>query len=396
MRYLQVFIKGCAMSQKYDGVIVGGGPAGATAAYYLRRAGAKVLVLEKEILPRYKTCGGAVSARVLEQFHFSFEPVIQSRVNAISYGLGNEMVTIPLPDSALCMVMREEFDAHLLNHAQVELRDGETVKSVSEGREAVIVTTGSGERIIADYLVAADGANSIVARSLGLRAKKTLAGAIEVEAHVPAEIQARFMENPLLLFGDIKVGYLWIFPKSNHLSVGIGAMHPKPGELQNVLARVMKRYGIPLDGKRNGHPLPVYARRERIHTARTFLVGDAAGLVDPFTGEGIRFAIKSGRLAAEAILAADPQRYAVSLRRTIQRSHQHALLWTKLFYRFPRFFFEVGLRNPILSRALMQMIDDRIGYGGLFLQILGTFPLFLVTKKITLNTQKPESRSCIE
>jgi hypothetical protein len=67
-----------------------------------------------------------------------------------------------------------------------------------------------------------------------------------------------------------------------------------------------------------------------------------------------------------------------------------------LFYRFPRFFFEVGLRNPILSRALMQMIDDRIGYGGLFLQILGTFPLFLVTKKNTLNTQKPESRSCIE
>jgi hypothetical protein len=91
-------------------------------------------------------------------------------------------------------------------------------------------------------------------------------------------------------------------------------------------------------------------------------------------------------MAAEAILAGDPQQYPARLRRTIQRNHEHALLWTSLFYRFPRFFFEVGLRNPVLSRALMQMLEDRIGYGRLFLQIIGTFPLFLMTKKVTLNS----------
>jgi geranylgeranyl reductase family protein len=344
-----------------------------------------VLVLEKETLPRYKTCGGALSAHVLEQFPFSFESVIDSNVNAISYGMGNQMVTIPLPGSSMRLVMRANFDAYLLKHADAEICEGVAVRSVSEENDSVMVTTSSGERIAANYLVAADGANSIAARSLGLRPQKVLAGAIEVEANVPDAVQARFAENPLLIFGDLDVGYLWIFPKSDHLSVGIGALRPRPGELQSVLRRVMQRYGIPLeDGAQHGHPLPIYARREQVQTRRTFLAGDAAGFVDPFTGEGIRFAVHSGRMAAEAILAGDPQRYARRLRGTIQRNHKHALLWTELFYRAPRFFFEVGLRNPLLSRAMIKMLEDRIGYGRLFLQIIGTFPMFLASKKRTV------------
>src|SRR5689334_15252755 len=173
------------MSQKYDAIIVGGGPAGATAAFFLGQAGAKVLVLEKEKIPRYKTCGGAVSGRVLEQFQFAFDSVIGSRLRSISYGSGNQMVRIAVPYPALRMVMRADFDAYLLNHAAAEIRDGVAVKSVSEEKDSVTVTTGNGERIAADYLVAADGVNSMVGRSLGLRAKKVLAGAIEVEAKVP-------------------------------------------------------------------------------------------------------------------------------------------------------------------------------------------------------------------
>ncbi len=127
-------------------------------------------------------------------------------------------------------------------------------------------------------------------------------------------------------------------------------------------------------------------RREHINTARTLLAGDAAGLVDPLTGEGIRFAIKSGRLAAETILAGQPQRYTALVDRQIGRNHRVGSSLTTVFYPLIGPFFELVLRNPVLSQKLAQMVDDRIGYGRLLLGISGTLPSFLLSKKIALET----------
>ncbi len=160
------------MNTKYDVIIVGGGPAGGTAAYFLGRAGRRVLVLEKELLPRYKACGGGISVHILEQFPISFETVIESKVKAISYALGAKTITVPVLDQSVRMVMRDEFDAYLLKHAAAEIRQGGAVRAVEERADGVIVETAEGERIEGGYVIAADGANSIVARSVGLRGKK--------------------------------------------------------------------------------------------------------------------------------------------------------------------------------------------------------------------------------
>lgn len=371
------------MSEFYDTIIVGGDPGGGTAAYFLGEAGQRVLVLEKESLPRYKPCGGALSSHLLEQFPFSFEQVIESRVRAISYTLGKHTVTIPLPAPSMRMVMRGGFDALILSHARAEVRTMVTVLSVEEKEDRVVVETRGGDRIESRYLIAADGANSVVARSLGLRRGKIMAAAIEVEAPAPAAVLDRFADTPMFIFGEVRLGYLWIFPKSDHLSIGIGALHPKPGELKATLRRVMARFGISLDGlPMHGHPLPIYIHHEPIATQRILLVGDAAGLVDPFSGEGIRFAIKSGRLAAEAILSGHVERYPALVNRQIGLNHKIAVGVALFYYHFPDLCFAFGVRNPFATFAFLDLLSDHASYVEVLLRLFGSLPLFLITESL--------------
>ncbi|MCL4294309.1 MAG: geranylgeranyl reductase family protein [Anaerolineae bacterium] len=370
------------MPEIYDIIIAGAGPGGATAAYFLGQAGQRVLVLEKEKLPRYKACGGGLSARMLaEIFHFPFEEVIETRVKAIAYTFGQSTVTIPLPDQSVRTVMRDRFDAYILAHIRAEVRQGTAVRKVTETADQVIVETAEGDTFQGRYLIGADGANSVVAHALGLRRGKTLAAAIEAEVLASPEVLRRFGEALLFIFGDVRHGYAWIFPKAKGLSVGIAALHPKPGELQAALAQVAARYGLSLAGVTlHGHPIPIYTRREPIATARTLLVGDAAGLADPFSGEGIRLAIKSGRLATEAILSGQPNRYPALIWREIGFSHTLGLGLAQLFYNFPHACFLLGAHNPYATHAFMDMLAGRAGYPEVILRIFGTLPVFLLTE----------------
>jgi geranylgeranyl reductase family protein len=362
-----------------DVIIVGAGPAGAAAAYFLSEAGQRVIVLEKATLPRYKACGGGLSVQMLEKyFPFSFKPVLDLQAQSVSYAFGQHLVTIPVAQSSMRLVMRDRFDAFMLSHAGTEVRSGAAVTRVQETEAGVSVETADGSRLQARYLIGADGANSAVARELGLRRGRTLVGAIEAEVYVPPDVQARFAGGPVFIVGELKLGYLWIFPKLDHLSVGVAALHPKGGELQAALKRVMARYDISLDGvPLRGHPIPIYTRREPISTARTFLVGDAAGLVDPFSGEGIRPAIKSSRLAASAILSGRPEQYARQVFRQIGFSHTLGWIVTWVFFTFQELGFALFVPNPAVTRAFLDMLSDRANYFNILVIAVLTTPFFL-------------------
>jgi geranylgeranyl reductase family protein len=378
----------------YDVIVAGGGPGGATAAYYLGEAGKKVLVLEKEHFPRYKACGGATSARLLEGFPFDFEPVIEAHVRTVTYACRGEAVTFAPPECPTRMTMRADLDEFLLEHAQAELRQGDALVSVEERSDRVIVTTRLGRRFEGRYLIGADGPNSAVAHALGLRRNKIILGAIEVEAPVPPEIFQRFKEAPVFIFGEIDMGYLWIFPKAEHLSVGIGALRPQPGELQGTLRRVMEQYQVPIQGlPMHGHPVPIYTRREKISTARTLLVGDAAGLVDPLNGEGIRYAVQSGRLAAEALLAEKIGQYEKRIHRQIGRSHRVNWLVAQIAYRHQGAFFELFMHNPFARRAFSDSFSEKSSQRALMLRLLGSLPPYLVMKFAGRERQNSHTKS---
>jgi len=334
---------------EYDAVVVGAGPAGASAAYWLGEAGKRVLVLEKERLPRYKPCGGGVPKAVFDRFPFDFSPVVEREIGRVRFRFrdGREVVA-DLPGRPVAMVMRDRFDYHVLQR-----QDGDGVE----------VETASGETFRGRYLIGADGANSRVARWVGLRRGRRMGAALEIEVPADDALLEEYQETVLFLLGVPPLGYLWIFPKAEHLSVGIGTFLGKNPAMREILRREMARLGVDVEGHpEHGHPLPIYLRRERLHRGRVLLAGDAGGLVDPLLGEGIRHAIDSGRMAAEAVLREDPAGYTARVQRTLGTNLRWGLRLAKVFYYHPWGSFELGVRNPRFLDLFLRLFAGRMTY----------------------------------
>lgn len=375
----------------FDVIVAGAGAGGATAAYFLAQEGLTVLVVEKQDLPRYKACGGAIPRQALEQFRFDFNNVVQATPSSVRLTFpGQPPVSLALPQCPIVMVMRDQFDALLLAQSRAELLPATAVTKVTDRDDHVRVEAG-GRLLTARYLVGADGATSAIARCLGLRRDRTPGGALEAEVPLagnPALYQ-EYASQAVFAMGVVPWGYAWVFPKREHLSVGI--LHSRQGriDLRAALWQVMEALGISLEGvKLHGHPLPVYRAppwpfwggqpQETLSTRRCLLVGDAAGLVDPLLGEGIRYAITSGRLAARAIARDDLSGYEDAIWREIGHDLATAGLAAGTYYRIPRLSYRLGLRNPATVQRMLGVLSGQVGYGGIGRRILATTLLWLL------------------
>ena len=290
----------------YDCVIVGAGPAGSTAAYHLANRGFSVLLLDKEKLPRYKPCGGLVIDQVSEWVDFDFSPAISVKISRVSIsnerqgGLNGEF-ELPRP---VWMVHRQVFDYYLVQQAQRRgaiLSDQFPVTAVVAGDERWRVV--SGKRCVEGrYLIAADGAKGMLSSWLGFNGRiRQLAGALEAEipdARTPEAIMHLKLTNRL-------VGYAWNFAKADSHSIGVGLWKKCPVVLRKELEDYCESFGLTTRQESVcGHPLQLWNGEQRLHTHRALLAGEAACMVDPFNGEGIRPAVISGALAADAIVRA--------------------------------------------------------------------------------------------
>ncbi len=379
----------------WDVIIAGGGIGGAAAACFLSGTGCRVAVFEKQKLPRYKACAGGVPKGVQRLLPFSLDPVVETEVTDVVFSLRqHSQFSQSLGGDSTLMVKRAAFDHYVLSKAQADVIESTAVVAVEEREDRVRVRTQNGKQYEARYLIGADGANSLVAKSLGLRRHKRLGIAVEVEAPGTSELLDRYRHCAWFEFGSLMNGYLWMFPKSDLLSVGIGAFGKTSVDLVARLKEEMARWGLSLDGLPwHAHPLPIHLHAETVGTPRCMLVGDAAGLVDAFLGEGIRHAIHSGRLAADAILHDAVCDYSAAVKTQISDGLRRARVAAWVFYKYPDLSYTFVKRNSAFTRAFMMLLGGAMTYRELSYRLPFLFAQsFLMRDRTGAATDGPLSR----
>ncbi len=350
----------------FDVVIVGAGPSGAIAAYQLARHGLSVAVLEKATFPRYKTCGGGLVHRSLKWLPCPLRDCVESECFRILIRfLGSDLefeVSRPIP--IVSMTMRSAFDYQILEEALtagVRLFENTLCQKVTVAEDwAEVESPRSTYR--GRFVLAADGVNSQVARSLNWSSQPFAVPALEWELAVPTPTLDQYANHAVFDFNATEAGYGWVFPKRTHLSVGILSTRQGTRRLRRALEDYLRLIGIPFDQpiRKSGHQIPIRPRVS-LSRARVLLLGDAAGLAEPLTGEGISLAIQSGLLAAQALIENDmrstesEKAYASQVKHQIGRELKWGRAVAALTYRYPK------LRDSLFRRQgqrLCEMMTD--------------------------------------
>ncbi len=375
------------MSQFYDVIVCGAGPAGTMAAAEAARAGLSVALLEKQFMPRYKTCGGGMPM-TMDAFLWDLAPesFIECQITHMRHSwkfgdvhLGQVNPAGTTKPLALWMAQRPLFDQALARRAEragAEVIDGLVVRSLIQESDGVLVRaeglkTGSVWQAKARYVIGADGANGVTVKATQLRQNPSIAIALEVElphrwgdGHGDLRPEVAHLE-----YGAIDRGYGWIFPKNDHLNIGAGLFRPDgkdprrdrtvPKMLQQMVCDYMDSMGLKYSADElrfHGHPLPLWSGKEPRQEGRILLVGDAAGLVNPLFGDGLLHAVKSGQIAGAAIAQGAADQYTDRLHEHLAADFDAALKLAKVFYSWTHLCYRYGVKYEKGTHLATQLL----------------------------------------
>jgi geranylgeranyl reductase family protein len=374
-----------AVSQLWDAMVVGAGPAGCAAAYDLAAAGQSVLLLDKHDFPRPKACAGGLTIKAVRALRYSIDPVVRQVVRRVQLQGADPMQpvtdrldTVLQSREPICvMTVRAELDEFCL---QKTIAAGACFRRISPVRQ--IERSGDDVHLLTDsalyrarFLIGADGASGQVRRLCADGSWFSRGFALEVKAAMPKDDTDLTFD-----FASVNNGYAWIFPKGDHLNVGVYAPSSTASVTRShLLGYVKARLGIDAVEHVVGQYLGIGASHGRAEDVqadlrdRVFLVGDAGGFVDPLTGEGIYGALLSGQAAAAAVLAETRgaraagetfASYLADYRHTLRFSSRAAAA----FYANPARGFR-AMRFPFVRRTLVRTYTHGLNVKSLAMRI---------------------------
>jgi geranylgeranyl reductase family protein len=386
------------------------------AAHTLARAGMRVIIVERYLLPRQKPCGGGISTRVLMRFpwlekaleRIPTHPVSSLYLEGPSGGVFRMQSTGP----AVLLIRRVEFDyllTSLAREAGAEVLAPAAIAQAAQDEDGVTLRMRDGLELRAPIVIAADGVNSVIARRLGLNPGwPTDRLALDMMEETPNALLRTAEPDTLSVFYGYggAHGYAYIFPKRDHVNVGIGYVLPyfkqrvdiTPYDLQQQFVGDLRERGLMEGASRREHftpfLIPIGGPLSKTASGRVLLAGDAGGFVNGFSAEGIYYAMVTGELAAKAVLASrrgtgapadvSPSRmrgtYVKAWRREIGAELRDSVLIQKYLFSSPARMDRVvsgANTRPEFSRILVDYASGRLSYRAARRRLLWFFPRLL-------------------
>lgn len=360
------------MKRSYQVIVVGAGPAGSTLAFELASRGIRILLLERAVFPRYKCCAGGLTVKAANLLRFNINTFVDDVISSMFVTFRgsspfHRYSTVPI----MYTVMRETFDYALAKKAQeagVDILQGVEAHAIRVNDLDVEVSTTMGS-FRSEFVVGADGARSQVRKSMDIKCSGYIVG-LQTEVQVTKKELAKWKSRIGIDIGRIRGGYGWVFPKAKHLSIGIAAPVERAKGLKNIYYEYLDSLKL---GQRTilrwtASQLPICIGQPIVSQPRAILIGDAAGLADPLSGEGLYNAILSAKLGGNSIERAMTNcdvtlnDYSDAIATKIVPQMKIAYIFSKVLSQLPKQLFGVLNKDERVWQTCSKMLRGEIDY----------------------------------